>query len=276
MQAVRLILFEKAAGTFFVINPPASRGFFGRLLASDVTRSYIGQFNRGGSMATVTFTDSPEFVDVGKLLCLGRNYLEHAKEMKAEVPTSPVVFLKPSTAVILSGSTVLLPPFSHELHHEVEMVVLIGKEGKNIPRQRAYEHVSGYAVGLDMTLRDIQAEAKKKGLPWSVAKGFDTSAPVSAFRARRFVPDPHRLRISLKVNGSLRQDSNTSNMIFPIDFVVSYLSSIFTLEAGDLIFTGTPEGVGQVFPGDVIEAELESVGTLRVGVENSPTTVHLA
>jgi acylpyruvate hydrolase len=224
-------------------------------------------------MAKVTFTDSQRFVNVGKCLCLGRNYPAHAKEMNAEVPETPVVFIKPSTAVVGSGSRVIIPPLSHELHHEVEMVVLIGKDGKNIPREKAYDYISGYAVGLDMTLRDIQAEAKKKGLPWSVAKGFDTSAPVSAIRDKRFVPDPHALELSLKVNGVLRQRSSTANMIFRVEFIVSYLSSIFTLEAGDLIFTGTPEGVGKVVPGDQLEASLESVGTLTVGVERSTPMV---
>ncbi|MBP1647764.1 MAG: acylpyruvase [Bacteroidetes bacterium] len=224
-------------------------------------------------MAKVTFTDSQRFVNVGKCLCLGRNYPAHAKEMNAEVPDSPVVFIKPSTAVIGSGSRVIIPPLSRELHHEVEMVVLIGKEGKHIPRAEAFDYVAGYAVGLDMTLRDVQAEAKKKGLPWSIAKGFDTSAPVSAIMDKRFVPDPHSLKLSLKVNGVLRQCSSTAHMIFRVDFIISYLSSIFTLEAGDLIFTGTPEGVGEVFAGDEMEASLENVGVLRVGVESSSSTV---
>jgi acylpyruvate hydrolase len=224
-------------------------------------------------MAKVAFTDSQRFVNVGKCLCLGRNYPAHAKEMNAEIPENPVVFIKPSTAVIGSGSRVIIPPFSRELHHEVEMVVVIGKDGKDIPREKAYEHVAGYAVGLDMTLRDVQADAKKKGLPWSVAKGFDTSAPVSAIIDKRSVRDPHALELSLKVNGVLRQRSSTANMIFRVEYIVSYLSSIFTLEAGDLIFTGTPEGVGPVVPGDQMQASLESVGTLTVGVERSPTTV---
>src|SRR5512140_1708094 len=225
-------------------------------------------------MAKVTFTDSQRFVNVGKCLCLGRNYPAHAKEMNAEVPENPVVFIKPSTAVVGNGSRVIIPPLSRELHHEVEMVVLIGKEGKNIPREKAYDHVAGYAVGLDMTLRDVQAEAKKKGLPWSIAKGFDTSAPVSAVMDKRFVPDPHALKLSLKVNGVRRQCSSTAHMIFRVDFIISYLSSVFTLEAGDLIFTGTPEGVGQVFPGDEMEAALESVGVLNISVGSSSTTVH--
>ena len=218
-------------------------------------------------MKSVEIRDTKQKVVAGKILCLGRNYPEHAKEMKAETPTTPVVFLKPSTAIVADGSKIVIPPFSRDVHHEVEMVVLIGKEGKNIAREAAFDYVAGYAVGLDMTLRDVQAEAKKKGLPWSVAKGFDTSAPVSPFIGKDGVPDPHNLAISLKVNGKLRQQSNTRNMIFRIEDIIAYLSTVFTLEIGDLVFTGTPEGVGPVVAGDVLEAEIESVGTLTIGVE---------
>lgn len=217
-------------------------------------------------MKTVRFRDSRKELPVGKILCLGRNYRDHAVEMNAEIPETPVVFLKPSTALTENDSVVVIPPFSHELHHEVELVVVIGREGKAIDRRSAFDHVIGYAVGLDMTLRDIQTDAKKKGLPWSVAKGFDTSAPVSAIVPRELVPDPHILDISLTVNGSPRQHSNTARMIFPIDYVVSYLSTIFTLEPGDLIFTGTPEGVGTARPGDLLEGSISSIGSLTVHI----------
>jgi acylpyruvate hydrolase len=220
-------------------------------------------------MRTVRFQSGQSPLPVGKILCLGRNYAEHAKEMHAEVPTQPVVFLKPSTAIIYDGDTVLLPPFSRDVHHEVEMVVVIGREGRSIPRERAMDHVAGYAVGLDMTLRDVQQAAKTKGLPWSVAKGFDTSAPLSSAVGREKVPDPHRLILSLCVNGTVRQRSSTAAMLFPVDAVIAYLSTVFTLEPGDLIFTGTPEGVASVSPGDTLEAELESVGSLRVGVRSA-------
>ena len=222
-------------------------------------------------MKSVHFYDSDKQLRVGKILCLGRNYLDHAKEMNAEVPEQPVVFIKPSTAIIRDGESVVMPMISREMHHEVEMVVVIGKEGRNIPTGTGMDYVAGYAVGLDMTLRDIQSEAKKKGLPWSIAKGFDTSAPVSAIVEKEKIPDPHSLDISLKVNGKTRQQSNTRSMIFQVDYIVSFLSGIFTLEPGDLIFTGTPEGVGMVAPGDMLEAELESVGTLRVGVRKEFT-----
>lgn len=217
-------------------------------------------------MAIVEFRDSDKKIIVGKILCLGRNYAAHAKEMNAETPEAPVIFLKPSTAILHEGGEIAIPSISKELHHEVEMVVLIGREGKNIPRTHALEYVSGYAVGLDMTLRDVQATAKKKGLPWSVAKGFDTSAPISKFVEKEKVLHPHTLNISLSVNGKMRQQSNTQHMIFTIEEMIEYCSSIFTLEAGDLIFTGTPEGVGEVVSGDRLDAELESVGSLHVSI----------
>jgi acylpyruvate hydrolase len=217
-------------------------------------------------MATLHFTNNTSTVAAGKIICLGRNYIEHAKEMKADIPKEPVLFLKPSTAILPPGGTILVPSFSRELHHEVELVALVSKGGSKILREQAMGHIGGYAVGLDMTLRDVQAEAKKKGLPWSVSKGFDTSAPLSSFVATESVPDPHNLSISLAVNGVLRQRSTTRNMIFRLDEGIVYISSIFTLEPGDLIFTGTPEGVGPVLPGDVLVAEIESIGTLPVTV----------
>ena len=218
-------------------------------------------------MALLTFRHSKKQIPVGKIVCLGRNYAAHAKEMNAETPEAPVLFLKPSTALVHDGGVVIVPPISSDMHHEVEMAVVIGKTGTRIPKDEAMNYVSGYAVGLDMTLRDVQAEAKKKGLPWSVAKGFDTSAPISDVTAKEFVTNPHNLNISLKVNGVVRQESNTRNMVFSIDEMIAFISSIFTLEVGDMIFTGTPEGVGKVESGDQLEAELESVGTLRVGIQ---------
>jgi 5-carboxymethyl-2-hydroxymuconate isomerase len=176
--------------------------------------------------------------------------------MKAEVPTTPVLFLKPPTAVIHNHGQVIIPPISKELHHEVEMTVLIGKGGTNISRDRAMEHIAGYGVGLDMTLRDVQSEAKKKGLPWSVAKGFDTSAPLSDFVPAASVADPHRLTVDLTVNGATRQKGSTGDFIFKLDQLLSLISQVFTLESGDVIFTGTPEGVAQAVAGDTLLARL--------------------
>lgn len=207
-------------------------------------------------MKTIRIIDSQKEINVGKILCLGKNYTEHAKEMQSDVPTTPVIFLKPSSAIIQNGESIIRPKISKELHHEVELVIVIGDGGKNITANEAYNHILGYAIGLDMTLRDIQSNAKKQGHPWAIAKGFDTSAPVSDVIPANKIPSPNNITITCSVNGVLRQKSSTSKMIFCVEKIIEYVSSIFTLELGDLIFTGTPEGVGEVKPGDTIEAEL--------------------
>jgi 2-keto-4-pentenoate hydratase/2-oxohepta-3-ene-1,7-dioic acid hydratase in catechol pathway len=209
-------------------------------------------------MAVARLIGSDERFEVRKIFCIGRNYAEHAKEMNAAVPESPVFFLKPSTAIVPDGGTVTIPSISRDLHHEVEMTVLLGQGGKDIPKESALSHVAGYGIGLDMTLRDVQAEAKKKGLPWTLAKGFDTSAPLSLFVPANQVDDPHKLGVRLDVNHSTRQQSSTKNFIFRVDELIAYISRFFTFERGDLIYTGTPEGVSQVNSGDVLEAQLLS------------------
>jgi len=214
-------------------------------------------------MKSVTLLPSHKKYAVGKILCLGQNYAKHAKEMGATAPASPIIFLKPSTAIIENGDPIVLPKMSNDVHHEVELTVLLGKQGKNIPQSRAFEHIAGYGIGLDMTMRDRQKEAKAAGNPWSIAKGFDTSAPLSPFILTDQVADPNNLEITLSVNGKERQHSNTSNMIYKLDFIIAFLSSIFTLEEGDVIYTGTPEGVGKVVAGDVIDAEIPGIGSLR-------------
>lgn len=202
----------------------------------------------------------------GKLICIGRNYLEHVKELNSPIPSEPVVFLKPSSALVGNGGTLVLPKASQDVHHEVELVMAIGKGGKNIPRATAMAHVAAYAVGLDMTARDIQSRAKKVGNPWSVAKGFDTFAPIGDFVEAAALANPQAVSITLKINGEVRQQGNTQLMMFPLDFIIAYVSSIFTLEEGDLIYTGTPEGVGPVFAGDVLEATVEGLPSLCLTV----------
>ena len=215
-------------------------------------------------MTTVTLQGSNKPIAVSKIICVGRNYAEHAKEMKAELPSTPVLFLKPPSAIIADGGAVIRPSLSTDLHHEVELTVLLGKGGRDIPQQSALDCVAGYGVGLDMTLRDVQSEAKKKGLPWSVAKGFDTSAPLSEFIPAASVRDPHRLGLSLSVNGIVRQKGTTSDFIFRLEFLISYISQIFTLGPGDVLFTGTPEGVSQTVPGDTLEATLTDEGNKAI------------
>ena len=214
-------------------------------------------------MRTVRIKGSDEQIAVGKIVCIGQNYAAHIKEMKAEVPSTPVFFLKPTTALVKNGGEVVLPSISHDVHHEVELTVLIGKECSNVPARSALEHVAGYGVGLDMTLRDVQNDAKKKGLPWTLAKGFDTSAPVSEFVPTRQVTDPANLLLRLNVNGATRQHSGTNDLIFSVDILIQFISQFVTLERGDIIFTGTPQGVSQVKTGDTLEATLsDSKGTI--------------
>lgn len=192
----------------------------------------------------------------GTIYCIGRNYVAHAEELNNEIPTEPLVFIKPLSAVRLDGDDIPLPERSKRVHHEVELVLAIGKGGKDIPEEQALDHVEGYAVGLDLTARDVQQQAKENGHPWSVAKGFDGFAPLSSFIAAREIPNPQDLELEVRVNGSVRQADNTKLMIFPVKTLISYLSGIFTLHPGDLIFTGTPKGVSEISPGDRITATL--------------------
>src|SRR5690606_8187507 len=200
-----------------------------------------------------------------KILCIGRNYAEHVREMGdvAELPEEPVVFLKPASALVATGGAVVVPPQSNDVHHEVELVAVIGLGGRDIAEERALEHVTAYALGLDMTARDLQQRAKQNRAPWSVAKGFDTFAPLGPLTDAAEIPDPQALRLRLTVNDEVRQEGATRDMIFSVAFLVSYLSRIFTLEPGDLIFTGTPEGVGPVRAGDVLEATAMGPDGLR-------------
>ena len=207
-------------------------------------------------MRTLKIQGSDRKIRINKVFCLGSNYSKHIDEMESKKPSEPVVFMKPATAVIKDGDDIVIPSFSRNPQHEVELVVVIGKKGKNIPVKRAYDHVLGYAVGMDITLRDIQQKAKEQGRPWTVAKGFDTSAPLSVVIKKENIENPHDLTLNLFVNDELRQSGNTKDMIFRIDEVISYISNIFTIERGDLIFTGTPEGVGRIKNGDIIKAEI--------------------
>lgn len=215
----------------------------------------------------ITLPTSGQTIRPGKLICIGKNYARHAAEMGGDVPAEPMIFLKPPTALVGHAGTIVLPPESEDVHHEVELVVVIGRGGKNIAAGQALDHVDGYAVGLDMTARDLQAKAKESGAPWAVAKGFDTFAPLGSFVAAHAIGDPDNLTIELKVNGETRQRGNTRDMVFSVAELVSYCSRIFTLLPGDLIFTGTPEGVGPVADGDVLEASARSLPDLRMRVK---------
>jgi 5-carboxymethyl-2-hydroxymuconate isomerase len=203
---------------------------------------------------------------IGKIICLARNYAEHARELGNETPAAPVLFMKPATSVIGDGDTVRIPSFSQECHYEVELALLIGKQCQAVSVEDAMEYLVGYGVSIDMTLRDVQNQLKSKGLPWEIAKGFDTACPLSDFVPADAVPDPHNLNLKLAVNGQGRQDGCSSNMINRIPQIIAHISAIFTLEPGDVILTGTPAGVGQVQAGDVMTAEITSVGRLNIAV----------
>ena len=218
-------------------------------------------------MTEITLSSTGLSVQPGKLLCIGRNYAKHAAEMQSNVPEEPMVFLKPSTALIGHGGRVVLPAASSDVHHEVELVAVIGRGGKNIPEAQALDYVDGYAAGLDMTARDLQSAAKKVGHPWSVAKGFDTFAPLGPIVPAREVGDPQQLPVRLTINGEVRQEGHTRDMIFSVAHLVAYCSRIFTLMPGDLLYTGTPDGVGPVRDGDVLEAIIGDLPPLRVKVK---------
>ena len=215
-------------------------------------------------MLTVKKTN--EKIYPGKIICVGANYSKHVQEMGSLGFKNPVLFFKPPSAIITAGRKIIIPPISSNVHHEVELVIVIGKEGKNIPVNQAEEYVLGYALGIDVTLRDLQQEAKKKGQPWAIAKGFDTSAPISDIILKEEVKDPQNLSLKLWVNDHLRQDGSTSDMKLTVTEIISYISRFFTLERGDLIYTGTPEGVGQVLPGDKIRAQLGNLLTIEFSV----------
>lgn len=202
----------------------------------------------------------------GKILCIGRNYADHIRELGNKTPEAPVVFMKPASSIVSEGQLVIIPHYSTDCHHEAELAVLIGKTGKDIPVERAMTHVAGYAVAIDLTLRDVQAELKKKGLPWDIAKGFDTACPLSEFVAAETVGDPQNLQIRLSVNGLQRQNGNTAMMIHSVPAIISHLSGIFTLHPGDIILTGTPAGVGPVQSGDILDAHIPGVGQLSIKV----------
>ena len=217
-------------------------------------------------MQTVRIPALNQEFPIGKIICLARNYAEHARELENETPAAPVLFMKPASSVIGDGDTVRIPPYSQECHYEVELAVLIGKRCRAASPETALEFVAGYGVGIDMTLRDVQNQLKAKGLPWEIAKGFDTSCPLSDFVPASTVADPHELNLKLAVNGEERQNGSSSDMINRLPRIIAHISAIFTLEPGDVILTGTPAGVGRVGAGDVMMAEISSVGRLTIPV----------
>lgn len=199
-----------------------------------------------------------------KIICIGRNYADHAKELGNAIPDKPVIFIKPDTA-LLKGHDFYLPEFSQEIHYELELVVKISKGGKYILKENAAKHYEDIGLGIDFTARDLQTELKNKGLPWELAKGFDGSAAVGDFLPKQNF-DVENLQFSLQINQDIRQDGNTKNMIFSIDEIIAFVSQYFTLKVGDLLFTGTPEGVGKVNEGDVLTGFIQNQKLLDIRI----------
>jgi 2-keto-4-pentenoate hydratase/2-oxohepta-3-ene-1,7-dioic acid hydratase in catechol pathway len=200
-------------------------------------------------------------VEPSKIVCIGRNYAAHVKEMGHEAPAEPLLFLKPPSALVGPGDVVRLPPESARVEHEAELAVVIGKRAKNVAKADALAHVFGYACACDVTARDLQ----RKDVQFTRAKGFDTFCPVGPWIETQL--DPSALRIQCRVNGQTRQDGSTERMLFDVPTIVAYVSRMMTLEPGDVILTGTPEGVGPLVAGDALEVEIEGVGVLKLRVE---------
>lgn len=202
-----------------------------------------------------------------KIFAIGRNYADHIKELNNETPDDPIIFAKPDTALLKNNAPFYYPSFSKDIHYEAEIIIKISKEGKNIDRKFAHKYFEEIGIGIDFTARDLQNKAKEKGLPWEIAKAFNGSAPISDFVPKTQFKDLKNINFSLKLNGEVRQQGNTELMIYDIDYIISYLSKFFTLKKGDIIFTGTPKGVGPVQIGDKLEAFIESQKFLEVEVK---------
>jgi fumarylpyruvate hydrolase len=216
----------------------------------------------------IPVVESSDSYPVHRIYCVGRNYEDHAKEMGGTGREAPFFFMKPADAVLVAapGTTVTMPypTLTANLHHEIELVVAIGTGGSHIKAADAHKHIFGYAVGLDMTRRDLQNDMKKQGRPWSISKGFDHSAPIGPITPASQVPDIEQAEIAVQVNGSDRQRSTTAKMIWNIAETIEKLSEAWELQAGDLIFTGTPEGVGAVVRGDVLTGSVTGLQTISV------------
>jgi fumarylpyruvate hydrolase len=218
-------------------------------------------------ITTVAVAGMDAVFPVARVFCVGRNYAEHAVEMGHDPDREPpFFFMKPADAVVPAGR-LPFPTRTEDLHHEIELVVALADGGRDIPVEDALDHVFGYAVGLDMTRRDLQAEAKKMGRPWDMAKGFDQSAPTGQIRAAEDIGHPAEGAVWLRINGELRQEGDLDQQIWTVPETISYLSTLVTLRAGDLIMTGTPKGVGRVEPGDHLDGHIDGVGDLSVSYD---------
>lgn len=217
--------------------------------------------------AAVAIAGDPRRFPVRRIFCVGLNYAAHAREMgKAPGAEPPFFFTKPADAIVADGAVIPYPPMTANLHHEIELVAALGSGGANIPKDRALDCVFGYAAGIDLTRRDLQTQARDRGLPWDLSKGFDNSAPIGSLRPAADIGHPGAGRIVLSVNGAMRQEGDLSDMIWSVADIIAALSQFVTLAAGDLIFTGTPSGVGPLAPGDETAGAIAGVGTVSIAV----------
>jgi 2-keto-4-pentenoate hydratase/2-oxohepta-3-ene-1,7-dioic acid hydratase in catechol pathway len=246
---MRLIRFQTK-------NEPAQYGWVNNALVGKLTGSPFVEFQRSEATLSLDSLILLPPVIPGKIICVGRNYTEHIREQNAEIPTTPLLFLKPPSAVIGHLQTIYIPPQSQQVDHEAELVVVIGKRGRWIQPADSYTHIYGYTVGNDVTARDLQ----RRDGQWTRSKGFDTFCPLGPWIDTEF--DPADAIISCHVNGVLRQMASTRDMIFHIDQIIAFASTIMTLEVGDVIMTGTPAGINPLKPGDIVEATIDGLGTL--------------
>ena len=227
----------------------------------EIGGNVFGRYRRGEAETPLADVNLLAPSEPSKIVCVGRNYVEHAKELGNEVPKVPLIFMKPPSSIINPGDTIVLPPQSAQVEHEGELVVVIGKRGRHITAQNAKKHILGYTIGNDVTARDLQNADGQ----WTRAKGFDTFCPFGPWIDTEF--DPADAVLTVRVNGQMRQMASTRDMVFNVGVLIAYISSVMTLEPGDLVFTGTPSGVGLLKGGDDVSVEIEGLGELRNRVQ---------
>ena len=240
--------------------PDSKKPKYGWLLddkVGEISGNIFGRYQRKEALTPLSDVKLVHPSEPTKIVCVGRNYVEHAKELGNEVPKVPLIFLKPPSSIISNGETILLPPQSAQVEHEAELVVVIGKRGRHVTAENAKKIILGYTIGNDVTARDLQ----KSDGQWTRAKGFDTFCPFGPWIDTDF--DPSDAVITCRVNGQMRQMASTRDMVFNVGVLIAYITSIMTLETGDLIFTGTPAGVGELKDGDEVSVEIEGLGIIK-------------
>lgn len=240
--------------------PDSKKPKYGWLLddkVGEISGNIFGRYQRKEALTPLSDVKLVHPSEPTKIVCVGRNYVEHAKELGNEVPKVPLIFLKPPSSIISNGETILLPPQSAQIEHEAELVIVIGKRGRHVTAENAKKIILGYTIGNDVTARDLQ----KSDGQWTRAKGFDTFCPFGPWIDTDF--DPSDAVITCRVNGQMRQMASTRDMVFNVGVLIAYVTSIMTLEPGDLIFTGTPAGVGELKDGDEVSVEIEGLGIIK-------------